>query len=903
MQPRTPTHPAPDVLAAFGLGKLNDSDALTVANHLEACPVCRQAVEKAGPDSFIGRVRAAKPSGSGTQLPAGLPAGSLTRSGSLPSTPLPTTKTSPPPELPPELLQHPKFQILSELGHGGMGTVYHAKHKVMDRDVALKVINKALLEHPDALPRFFAEVKAAARLDHPNIVRAYDAEPAGGLQLFVMEYVEGKSLAQVLDIKGTLPVAHACHYVRQAALGLQHAFEHGMVHRDIKPANLMLTPKGKVKVLDFGLARLASEQSKGTGLTQANAFMGTPEYVAPEQAMDARQADIRADLYSLGCTLYCLLTGQPPFQADTVIKMVMAHLEKEAPSVQELRPEVSPELAAVVSRLLAKDPKQRYQKPAELVQALSPFCKIGPQAGPAQAPPLPASAGRSAKAGTMIANEAGSLLALRGILTPSKAAPKEALASPPFVPDETPPFDDEDVADGGSRKTKRRLAKRSRKKTPVRRWPLWQVMAGVLTCLVLGLVGLWSAGVFKIKTPDGMIVLEDVPADAEVFVDGDKVAIKLAGDGKPIEIQVAPGKHKLQVKKADFIAFTREIELASGKSPPIKVRLEPVAAALPKTAFDQWFAVGTRWEGRTATTKPNVSPEWSWWITIRSRDGNKFKGRLVGEGRADVNIEGTLGDDGTSFRWKEAGYTPNPWSPIHPFESLTVEGKCKPERCHVDWKSISPDGQHIEGVSDFTIRRAGPRKNDEDVWPPPLYPRRTVPAPAGKWSVQDGELVEEEFVEDAKNCPVILFGDLAWKDYDFHLKAMKTAGDDGFRIIFDGVRPGRKITQWCLGSAQNRETLVEIVESLPTGMKCTPLTERKPMVLTNNQWYDIHIKTRGQWIECFLDGDSVFKIAHPDRSWGGKVGLTCLRIAGRFKDIEVKDPDGKVFWEGPPELP
>jgi formylglycine-generating enzyme required for sulfatase activity/tRNA A-37 threonylcarbamoyl transferase component Bud32 len=299
----------------------------------------------------------------------------------------PAAAPPPPADLPPELADHPRYRILRELGRGGMGVVYLARHTVMDRDVVIKVISKSLLDQPSAVERFRREVQAAARLAHPNIVTAHDAEQAGEQHMLVMEYVEGLSLAHVLQRKGPLPVAFACHYARQAALGLQHAHEHGMVHRDIKPANLMLTPKGRVKILDFGLAKVASERGAGKGLTGSNAYMGTREYTAPEQATDARSADIRADLYSLGCTLYCLLTGHPPFEEDTAVKTILAHLEKAPQPLPELRREVSRELWAVVARLLAKEPGRRYQTPAEVAQALTPFCKAGPKKAPAPAPP------------------------------------------------------------------------------------------------------------------------------------------------------------------------------------------------------------------------------------------------------------------------------------------------------------------------------------------------------------------------------------------------------------------------------------------------------------------------------------------------------------------------------------
>jgi serine/threonine protein kinase/formylglycine-generating enzyme required for sulfatase activity len=295
-----------------------------------------------------------------------------------------------PANVPPELANHPKFRIVRELGRGGMGVIYLAQHRVMEKPVALKVINPSFLDHPNALARFHAEVKAAGKLDHPNIARALDADQAGNLHFLVMEYVEGMTLAQLLKQQGPLPVLNACRFIHQAALGLQHAFQQGMVHRDVKPANLMVTPQGRVKVMDLGLARLRSEHKDGRGLTQTGAFMGTPEYVAPEQATDARQADTRADVYSLGCTLYALLAGRPPFVEDTMVKLVLAHLDKEPVPLHQLRPEVPAGLSSVVGRMLAKDPAGRYQTPLEVARALAPFTKAGRQAVAPAAAPQPA---------------------------------------------------------------------------------------------------------------------------------------------------------------------------------------------------------------------------------------------------------------------------------------------------------------------------------------------------------------------------------------------------------------------------------------------------------------------------------------------------------------------------------
>jgi tRNA A-37 threonylcarbamoyl transferase component Bud32 len=365
--PEAVIHPTPQELNAFGLGKLPEHAAATVAAHLETCPDCRQVVADVLPDSFLGKLRAAKPEGS--SFP--------------PSVARPAIPNIPCPDVPPELASHPKYLVLRELGRGGMGVVYQARHKEMDRQVVIKVINRALLDRPDSLERFRREIRAAAQLSHPNIVTAYDAEKAGDSHMLVMEFVPGLSLAEAVKKKGPLPVAYACLFARQVALGLQHAHERGLVHRDIKPHNLMLTLKNQIKILDFGLAKVVREEATGTGLTSHNAYMGTPDYSAPEQATDARNADIRADIYSLGCTLYCLLAGRPPFREETALKTVLAHLKKQPQPLTELRPDVPERSWHTVERMLAKEPIRRYQNPKEVALAMAPFLKPDSKGGAA----------------------------------------------------------------------------------------------------------------------------------------------------------------------------------------------------------------------------------------------------------------------------------------------------------------------------------------------------------------------------------------------------------------------------------------------------------------------------------------------------------------------------------------
>jgi uncharacterized protein (TIGR03067 family) len=358
------THPRPDRLAALRLGHLDEAEATYLRRHLAECPACRKLANIPPP---------AAPTGPGAHDAVTVP---------------PREAAEMPSAVPPELAGHSRYRIVELLGRGGMGQVYKAEHQLMERVVALKVISHSLTDNAAMVERFRREVKAAARLTHPNIVTAYDAEQSGDSHFLVMEFVDGISLDRLLAREGPLPVARACEYARQAALGLQHAFECGMVHRDIKPQNLMLTPQGQIKVLDFGLARFAMEnlpagaftQEPGDGrtsesLTQVGTVMGTPDYIAPEQARDAHAADIRADIYSLGCTLYDLLAGQPPFPEGTAVQKVLAHAERAPRPLTELRKNVPPRLARVVARMMAKEPAQRYPTPADVAEALRPFTR------------------------------------------------------------------------------------------------------------------------------------------------------------------------------------------------------------------------------------------------------------------------------------------------------------------------------------------------------------------------------------------------------------------------------------------------------------------------------------------------------------------------------------------------
>ncbi len=267
-----------------------------------------------------------------------------------------------------------KYKLLDHLGAGGMGSVFLCEHKSMRRRVAIKVLPVAQAKDPASLERFYREARAVAALDHPNIVRAHDIDHDGRYHFLVLEYVEGASLQEIVKRGGPMDVTRAAHYVRQAALGLHHAHLAGLVHRDVKPSNLLVDRQGVVKILDMGLARFFYDEEDG--LTQQHDehnILGTADYLAPEQAINSHAVDIRADVYSLGATFYFLLAGKPPFGDGTVAQKLVWHQMRAPTPVRDARPETPEGLAAIVAKMMAKAPAERYQTPAEVYEALAPW--------------------------------------------------------------------------------------------------------------------------------------------------------------------------------------------------------------------------------------------------------------------------------------------------------------------------------------------------------------------------------------------------------------------------------------------------------------------------------------------------------------------------------------------------
>jgi len=462
-----------------------------------------------------------------------------------------------------------EYVILDKLGQGGMGLVLKAEHRRMKRLVALKVLSPKVTKTPEALRRFQREVEAAARLTHRNIVIAHDAGEAGGTHFLVTEYVDGGDLSSLVKKHGPFPLDVALDCILQAARGLQYAHEHGVIHRDIKPANLLLSVvsgplsvadhgprttdhgQGIVKILDMGLARLDTAGAQQDQLTGTGQIMGTVDYMAPEQAMDTKHADARADIYSLGVTLWYLLTGRPLYAGETAMERLMAHQAKPIPSLRDACPEVTPALDAVFHRMVAKTPQDRYQTMAELIAELEPFCHHA-ASGPGWSPPVVEDSqldaflrGLGPASGPRRAHTTSSQPAPAAVKT--KAAPDAppAAAEPDVTQDwsephaETatkmePSLPQPEPAKAGTTSARSAAFRRSRPaQDGATKWRDWRWLAAVgAGSLLVVLLGIWvvvrdkdGKEVARVPVPEGGSVTVETTAKSEASTErksGDK---------------------------------------------------------------------------------------------------------------------------------------------------------------------------------------------------------------------------------------------------------------------------------------------------------------------------------------------------------------------------------------------
>lgn len=366
-----------DKLSNFLAGTLDDESSVVVEKHVDECANCRERVEQLSivpkQDGFFGSLVVDKPNMADPFESEPECRSAIARIKSMASAELPSHRT--------KFSSMPEFigpyKLLEPIGQGGMGTVFRAKHTKLHREFAIKVLSPLRPPTDQLVARFEREMEAIGQLEHPNIVRATDAGEINNMHYLAMELIDGADLGQLAKRHPTFSVANACEIVRQAALGLQAAHEQKLVHRDVKPSNLMLSPDGRVKVLDMGLALLNDWQADQE-LTSVGQLMGTMEYMSPEQCDNSHAVDVRSDIYGLGATLFKLLAGKAPFSReryDSLFKRVAALATQEAPNVSETRADVPEEVAGIVRKMLSRDPGLRYDTPLQVANALRPWCE------------------------------------------------------------------------------------------------------------------------------------------------------------------------------------------------------------------------------------------------------------------------------------------------------------------------------------------------------------------------------------------------------------------------------------------------------------------------------------------------------------------------------------------------
>lgn len=513
------------------------------------------------------------------------------------------------------------YVILSKIGAGGMGQVFQARHRRMKRLAAIKLLPPSLTKDEAAIKRFEREVEAAAKLSHPNIVIAYDAGHFKDRHFLAMEYVEGEDLSSCVARQGLFSVRQALDCTLQAARGLEYAHKNGVIHRDIKPANLLLDHQGTVKILDMGLARLDSAGSGQDELTGTGQIMGTVDYMAPEQALATKHADGRADIYSLGVTLWYLLTGRALYDGDSVMAKLLAHRDKAIPTLRKIRPQVSPELDAVFAKMVAKRPEDRYQKMQEVITALikllaeedkaanDPTVNLAP-GDPNLWPPKRGSLDTTAAFSGAKAAPLAIAKPIAGGVNPDTLGTVQNDTSanlPMVVP--VPIIE-----------TKRAAIARPLPAKPAPSVPWWKKPLVLIAAAggFGGLVLLLGVIVFFVQTKDGLIRVEIDDPQIEVAIKGTDIVLKQADQGK--DVKVSPGEKTLVIQRGDFEFETDKLILKKGTT--VTVRVELLADQIAVKQGDQVLgqaklpakppvasAVAGGWHGWPADVpKPAIAP-------------------------------------------------------------------------------------------------------------------------------------------------------------------------------------------------------------------------------------------------------------------------------------------------------
>lgn len=516
-------HPSKQQLSSYLKGAGSKEFRQAVDRHLQRCTICSKLEsELRGPVHVESHVDGAS--------------NVTTRHASSTPTPIPT-----------QLQNHKLYEVIRLIGAGGMGRVYLVRNRLTGRQEVIKVIADDLVAREDVRQRFLHEIQAAARLDHENIVRTLTAFEEDQLLGLVMEYAKGEDLDALIRRNGALPFQQACAYMLEACRGLQYAMSKGTVHRDIKPANLFIVKNGtseQLKIMDFGLAKGTTRSVPETeGLTQHGSIVGTPEYMAPEQATSASSADIRSDIYSLGCVFYAALVGRPPFREGSAVATLSAHLTKPPIPPSKLDRAIPSSLDEIVCKMLAKTPADRYQTPSDVAAAIENFVE-------------------STSAIAQLRN-ALNKVSVRQVKQPSEArqqpvAPRENLARPVLVP---------------SRPISRTRGKKGKDPSFVSHLlfvlaplvlvvPAFLVYREQLTELVKSAAGIKTAT---------YIILKDVPEGVDILIDGRPAAFQRATASSSPRIVAEPGTYTLSVVLKGQTLFKETVTVEDGRDVEISI--------------------------------------------------------------------------------------------------------------------------------------------------------------------------------------------------------------------------------------------------------------------------------------------------------------------------------------------
>ena len=505
------------------------------------------------------------------------------------------------------------YVILDKLGQGGMGMVLKAEHKRMKRLVALKVMSPQAVKTPDALKRFHREVEAAARLTHPNIVNAFDADEAKGTHFLVMEYVEGSDLSALVKKHGPLPVEQAVQCIIQAARGLAFAHEQGVIHRDIKPANLLIDAKGTVKILDMGLARIEGAvggSSEGAGLTSTGTIMGTVDYMSPEQAMDTKHADARSDIYSLGCTLYYLLVGKCLYDGDTMMKKLMAHQHAAIPSLvadaASVRASASSSdassvghaLDAVFRRMVAKRPEDRPQTMTQVMAELERCLSGGSPTIAIQPSSNTTTSGLSVGSGNELQDFLRQISGgeISTATRTASAGSKGTAVAPSSVEAETM------ISSAGDGGTDPRTLTSVTEAGSLRRVSRQKLRGRNALLVTAGVVLLLLGGLWLFRTPRGVVQIE---------ITDEQVAVTLGETGRIVRgkvdetVKLPVGEYVLHVQCGELEFDTPAISVTKGPVIPLKV--ERVGNRIRVMRGDRFLASKELPRSKSSGVKPESS--------------------------------------------------------------------------------------------------------------------------------------------------------------------------------------------------------------------------------------------------------------------------------------------------------